>query len=80
MRIETDSIETKVYFEVEHSHGRVSTLYISIPNNHLIFDDELPAVNIPATGDMTIESINGFIEAVRLAGLIASGEFQLETS
>ena len=80
MRIETDSIETKVYFEVEHANSRTSIMYISILNDRLIPDDELPTVNIPATGNMTIESINGFIEAVRLAGLIASGEFQPETS
>lgn len=44
----------------------------------LTSEDEQAAVNIAATGDLKIKDISEFLEAVRLAEMIASGKLVIE--
>ena len=59
--------------------GRKHTFYIEARQlDGSESDEQLPTVNIPATGDMQLQDIPEFIKAVKLAAMIASGELEIE--
>jgi len=66
------SEEVLVLFDVMKYNRRPEEFYITIRFG------EKPGINIPATGTMAPEDVEVFIEAVKLANRIASGELEID--
>jgi hypothetical protein len=72
VKLQTNSDFIKVYFSKTRSSG------VSLSSNWIEArpeQGEFPAaVNVPATGDLQVQDIPEFLEALKLAKMIASGE------
>lgn len=76
---DTSPFVTKVVSFQKTRFGRKHTIHIEVrQDGESEADDHLPTINIPATGDMQLNDVEGFIKAVRLAAMIANGELEIE--
>lgn len=73
VKLETDSDFIKVYFSKTRSSG-VSLLYGGGIEAQPGLGEFPVAVNVPATGDLQVQDIPEFLEALKLAKMIARGE------
>lgn len=71
---DSDFIKATVYFSRLQSSGRrtYNSIEVKLADNY-----DPTYINVPATGDMSIEDAKEFVKAVEVAIMVANGELEI---